>query len=565
MSVITCSECQFSNASDAKVCRKCKFPFDGDWPSLVGQTVGNYELTRRVGGGGFGAVYHAKHVTLGNSFAVKILHPTLAEEETFIERFQQEAYVLAELRHENVVQVIDFGFLEGVGFYLITEWLEGRNLYRIWRRHNNLDRGWLLALFSQLLDALAYAHERGIVHRDLKPENLMLTRGARNRILLKIVDFGIAQIVERGAKRDAEEEGPEKRSSMAVGTPYYMAPEQVQGLVEQIGPRTDLYACGIILLEMLTGQRVFEAEGHRNIMRLQLEAIPPTLHELKPSGAFSEGLQEVIDQALNKLPEERFPDAQTFYQMLESAMDGMDVEPVWEDIYRVHEPQGKPAHREPRPSIEYRTVAELQSDSSVVPAIILGFVFMFAILVGGFLFLQTLQSKQTKKTVRKAPVRRIIAKGWDRFTAPKKRTPEVRILNIAPQTVDAGDVPQKRPAPRRTSKTHRRRMPRFSSKRRRPTAKRIVKKQTSIKKGEPKRAAPTPKKKVLFSLSLQTVPSGGIVYVDKKAVGKTPIMLRSEQGRKLKVRIKMDGKVDFKYIWRVRKNIKVSHQFIEDL
>lgn len=220
---ILCSECQYSHTEQVERCKRCKFPFSGEWPSLVSRTINNYQLVRRVGGGGFGAVYEARHIALGNSFAVKILHPRLAQDVSFTTRFQAEARVLAELQHENVLQVIDFGFSEGIGFYLITEWLEGNSLFRVLRSYPKPERGWIWELFSQLLDALAYAHARGIIHRDLKPENLVLITGSRGRMVLKIVDFGIAQIV---AGQGAEEQ---ERSKYAVGTPFYMAPEQVRG------------------------------------------------------------------------------------------------------------------------------------------------------------------------------------------------------------------------------------------------------------------------------------------------------------------------------------------------
>lgn len=561
MSVI-CTECQFSNQSDAKVCRKCKFPFDGEWPQLVGRTIGNYKLVRRVGGGGFGAVYHARHVTLGNSFAVKILHPKLAQEDQSIEQFQQEAHVLAELKHENVVQVIDFGFLEEVGFYLITEWLEGRNLYRIWRRHTNIDRGWLLALFSQLLDALSYAHERGIVHRDLKPENLMLVKGARNRILLKIVDFGIAKLVEQSAKKQSEAEGETRRSAMAVGTPYYMAPEQVQGLVDFIGPQTDLYACGIILSELLTGQRVFEGNEQRETMRLHLDAYPPRLEELHPDGVFSDPLNAVVQRSLAKRPTERFRDAHDFYEQLETAMRELEIEPVWEDIYEVNEPlTRKPLPKRPRPPIEYRRV-RADDGGSPLPGIVLGVVFLLAVLGGGFVFLQTQQRKANKnRVIRRAPLKRAVDKGWGNVTRP---TPQRRtILPIpAPLPVPGSDAGTRSAPPKRGTRAtpKRRRVIRRRAVRRRAPERRAPERRAPERRA-PERRAPA----VMLSLNIHTKPAGGRIFVDKRFVGKTPLTIRAPKGKLVKVRVKMDGKVDYRYTWRATKSRKIFHRFIEDL
>lgn len=285
--------------------------------SLLGQRVGNYQLVNRIGGGGFGDVYRAEHVELGNPFAVKVLHPRFSADTEFVERFRHEAMVLAGLRHENVVQVVDFGEIESIGFYLVMEWIEGSTLHRYWRKKRVLPAGQVFALFSQLLDALELAHGRGVVHRDMKPENLMMTKGGRGRTIVKIVDFGIAKIVGQSAQG----------SGLAIGTPYYMSPEQAAGQERLVDHRADIYACGVILTELLTGRRLFQTKDPKEILRQQIDTPPPTLLELNPKREYPRLLQAVVNRALAKRPSERYASASEFYDDLESAMRDAGIQP----------------------------------------------------------------------------------------------------------------------------------------------------------------------------------------------------------------------------------------------
>lgn len=554
---VVCSECQFANADGAERCKRCKFPFDGEWPSLVSRTINNYELVRRVGGGGFGAVYEARHISLGNSFAVKILHPKLAQDSNFTDRFQAEARMLAELQHENVLQVIDFGFVENLGFYLITEWLEGNSLFRVLRMHSKPKRGWVWELFSQLLDALSYAHERGIIHRDLKPENLVLITGSRGRMVLKIVDFGIAQLIG-GTENETQE-----RSKFAVGTPFYMAPEQVRGDIAQMGPHTDLYACGVILAEMLTGQRPFDGGGQRETMRLQLEAFPPKLAELDPSGDYAEILEQFIQKALHKEVEHRFPNAQVFGQTLDAAMRSCNITPIAEDIYQDLKPAaGQKPGRKKRPPITYR-----KKEAPRVSRLVWVFAGLAALSVGLVVWMWMSLAKQRKAVAQKRPNKprkvKLLKGNWGDTKKPDAGIETVVIDSKSEdgdtkdssggskskvEKRDSGDPPKIRKRPRRRP-----------SKRRKVRRKRRLVPPRRVKKTRP------PAARSLIMLRLLSKPSGAEIWINGTKRGTTPKMLPVKPGRSIQVVFKKKGYVSKEISVTPRKATVRKVTLIEDL
>jgi serine/threonine protein kinase len=191
-----------------------------------------YDILECLGRGGMGVVYKARQKSLDRLVAIKILPPELVGEERFPERFASEAATLARLSHPNIITVHDFGETAGL-FYIVMEYIDGVNL-RDLLREGKMDPGQALAIVPPICEALAYAHGKGIVHRDIKPENILLDRDGR----VKIADFGIASLV--GAAGEGS------------GTPPHMAPEQQTGRVDR---RADIYALGVVLYEMLTGER----------------------------------------------------------------------------------------------------------------------------------------------------------------------------------------------------------------------------------------------------------------------------------------------------------------------
>src|SRR5271167_4603871 len=280
-----------------------------------GTKLGPYEILGLVGAGGMGEVYRAKDTRLGRDVALKILPESFAREPDRLRRFEQEARAVAALNHPNILAVFDIGQHDGAPF-LVSELLEGESL------RATLDRGALpqrktIEYGVQIAHGLAAAHDKGIVHRDLKPENIFVTRDGR----IKILDFGLAKLAQKaGSERDeASLTSSHTAPGLVMGTASYMAPEQVRGHVAD--PRTDIFAFGAVLYEMLSGRRAFRRDTPAETMTAVLREDPPEL-----SGAthpVSPALDRIIRRCLEKNPEQRFQSARDLSFAL-SALSGSD-------------------------------------------------------------------------------------------------------------------------------------------------------------------------------------------------------------------------------------------------
>jgi serine/threonine-protein kinase len=306
---MTCPQCDHRNPKDAKFCKECGFQLARTTDPLIGQKIGNHRLVKRIGVGGMGVVYLAEHVNLGKKYAVKFLHPQFASDEEVVERFRREAQVLAALDHENIIRENDFGWLDGVGFYLIMEYLEGETLKDLIREEGPLEIDRIIALFEQLMNALDEAHTEGVIHRDLKPENIFLIK-KRGREQLKILDFGIARVLLDGAQKDFTVDGE------VYGSPTYMSPEQARGEISKVDHRADLYAVGIILVEVLTGRPPYRGSTPSEVMLAHISGLPPRLSDLNPDIRFAAALEDIVLKALAKEADERFQSAHEFWDIL---------------------------------------------------------------------------------------------------------------------------------------------------------------------------------------------------------------------------------------------------------
>jgi hypothetical protein len=270
---------------------------------VVGQTVGNYRIITKLGEGGVGEVYLAQHPDIGRKVAIKFVRRALAEEPTLYGRFLAEARAANAIQHPNIVEVLDFGRLSDGQPYIIMEYLPGESLAARLGRLGPLPVAAAVDLAAQVAGVLTAAHAKGIVHRDLKPDNVFLATGlpsARGEVL-KVLDFGIAKL--QGALREGS---PHTRTGSLVGTPSYMSPEQCRG-IREIDARTDLYALGIMLFEMVVGHPPFVSEGLGDLMDMHMNRVPPPLRGLVP-GAPAD-LEALIARALAKRPEDRFASA----------------------------------------------------------------------------------------------------------------------------------------------------------------------------------------------------------------------------------------------------------------
>lgn len=264
-----------------------------DW---VGKSIGErYRIESFLGDGGMAAVYKAYDPNLRRDVAIKLIHPHLSRNPEFVRRFEEEATAVARLRHPHIVQVHDFDQDNGV-YYIVFEFVEGESLQAVLHHHaeshNPFPIERVLKIGAQIGEALAYAHEEGLVHRDIKPANIMFNR--RDEAIL--MDFGIAKM-DDAAQHTA--------TGMVLGTARYMAPEQVMG--EKVDARTDVYALGVVLFEMVTGRSPFEADSAATLMMKHLNAPIPDVRELRAD--VPPGLIRVINRALAKDKSARFQTA----------------------------------------------------------------------------------------------------------------------------------------------------------------------------------------------------------------------------------------------------------------
>jgi tRNA A-37 threonylcarbamoyl transferase component Bud32 len=269
------------------------------------QKVGAYHIVAKLGEGGMGVVYLGEHVELGHRVAIKVLLPELTRNADLVQRFFNEARATTRIRHPGIVQIFDFGQAADGSVYFVMELLDGHSLgARL--RAGVLAEGHAVALVRQVAGALAACHAVGIVHRDLKPDNIMLVADPDIAIgeRAKILDFGIAKLADAQYAASLR-----TRTGSVMGTPYYMSPEQSRG-AGHVDHRTDVYALGCILFEMLCGRPPFVGEGLGEILGMHQYVAPPAPRTLRPS--LSPALEAVILRALAKHPDQRQRDMETF-------------------------------------------------------------------------------------------------------------------------------------------------------------------------------------------------------------------------------------------------------------
>ncbi len=258
-----------------------------------------YRVIERVAEGAMGVVYRAERVKLGRIVAVKVLHESLPSELASRKRFEIEAMAMARLEHPHCAAVLDIGLHDGKPF-VVMDFVSGETL-KATIAQGPMPAARALEIMRQVLSGLAHAHELGIIHRDIKPANIVLSQKAGLGDHVKILDFGLARIAEDGANLTV---------GLAVGTPSYMAPEQCNG--GAIDARTDVYACGVVLFELLTGTKPFisAADDPIELVRMHLSAQPPRLASLVPE--IDERLEPIVAKALAKAAADRFASAAEF-------------------------------------------------------------------------------------------------------------------------------------------------------------------------------------------------------------------------------------------------------------
>ncbi len=302
-----CPHCGVAHESAAtrggSHCPSTGLPIDAG-AVVSGMVVGRYALVSLLGDGGMGSVYKAADQLLHRFVAIKLLHAQIAESEALVERFAREARAAAAVHHPNIVDILDFGQVERTP-YLVMEYLRGRSLEHAIEHDGPLPIARAGAIASHALAGLHAAHERGILHRDLKPANLMLVAHLGDRDFVKICDFGFAALLVPEGHADRALT-PERT---LVGTPAYAAPERIRGQ-ERRDPRTDLYAIGGVLYEMLAGRRPFDAPSFAELARKIKADAPAPLADVRAD--VPPALEAAVLRALAKEPGQRWASAAEF-------------------------------------------------------------------------------------------------------------------------------------------------------------------------------------------------------------------------------------------------------------
>ena len=282
----------------------------------IGTVLGeSYRLVRPLAQGGCGDVYVARHERLGSEVAVKVLHPSLAGNAQALARLRQEADIMSAVRHPHIVQILDFDVTERGVPFLVMELLEGRPLTGGPSSGVPLDPRAALHIIEQIAQALAAAHAHGIVHLDLKPDNVILVPTDGRDDFVKVIDFGISRASWR-ARPDNE--------PLITGTPEYMAPEQAQGVNDQIDHRTDQFALASLSYRLLTGYEPFAGGEPAVILHQVVNQTPPP--PSKWATWLGPGVDAVIDRGMSKRSAERYPDVAAFTEALSGAIDAIAVD-----------------------------------------------------------------------------------------------------------------------------------------------------------------------------------------------------------------------------------------------
>jgi serine/threonine-protein kinase len=281
---------------------------------LIGEVIDNkYLVESKIAKGGTASVYCAKHMQLDLAVALKVMHPHLTTDKTAIERFRREAFAAMHIRHPNAIAILDFSICSDGMVYVVTEFLSGVSLRERILQNYVFSLAEANEIMQQACAAVAIDHKRGIIHRDLKPDNIFLHKDQGQEIV-KVLDFGIAKLGSEQPINDFS--GRLTRHGYVLGTPHYMAPEQCQD--KEVDARTDVYALGVVLYEMLTGKVPFNAKTYSAIVYQKVKETPPPMYEIRSD--IHPLVDGIVRRALAKKPDDRPESVGIFARELELAI-----------------------------------------------------------------------------------------------------------------------------------------------------------------------------------------------------------------------------------------------------
>ncbi|MBX9951687.1 MAG: protein kinase [Candidatus Obscuribacterales bacterium] len=316
---------------DQRICVECNRQFTGLYTAcphdgallrpiiqdpLIGTVLaGNYEILEVLGQGGMGVVYRGKHSLMERIVAIKMLLSQLISDTNSVKRFQQESKAAARLKHPHIIDVYDFGISPAGQPYIVMEFLEGTPLSDLIKKEGQIGVERSIKLISQACDALDHAHKQGVVHRDLKPSNIVLTQYDEEKDYVKVVDFGVAKLIEVGNNNEGQRL---TQAGEVCGSPVYMSPEQCMG--QDLDARSDIYSMGIVLYETLTGKLPILGKTMVDTMSKHISEPPVPFNEARPDLYIPERLEWVVLKAMAKDPAQRHQTMEEFKLDLDLAI-----------------------------------------------------------------------------------------------------------------------------------------------------------------------------------------------------------------------------------------------------
>lgn len=316
---------------DQRICVECNRQFTGLYTAcphdgallrpiiqdpLIGTVLaGNYEILEVLGQGGMGVVYRGKHSLMERIVAIKMLLSQLISDTNSVKRFQQESKAAARLKHPHIIDVYDFGISPAGQPYIVMEFLEGTPLSDLIKKEGQIGVERSIKLISQACDALDHAHKQGVVHRDLKPSNIVLTQYDEEKDYVKVVDFGVAKLIEVGNNNEGQRL---TQAGEVCGSPVYMSPEQCMG--QDLDARSDIYSMGIVLYETLTGKLPILGKTMVDTMSKHISEPPVPFNEARPDLYIPERLEWVVMKAMAKDPAQRHQTMEEFKLDLDLAI-----------------------------------------------------------------------------------------------------------------------------------------------------------------------------------------------------------------------------------------------------
>jgi eukaryotic-like serine/threonine-protein kinase len=290
-------------------------PIPASHRALVGQLIdGKYEVRSIIGSGGMGTVFEAKHVAIGRIVAIKALHPSQIDNATAVKRFHQEAWAAGSIGHPSLCEVYDVGLLPDRGPFIVMERLWGVTMAERLQQALRLPIREAVATIMHVLAGLDAVHERGIIHRDIKPENVFLAERKNQPLAVKVLDFGVSKVIAGGNNANEwDERSALTQTGIVMGTPYYVSPEQARAL-RDVDARTDLYSCGVVLYEALTGEIPYEANNFHALLLRILQGNPRSPREIRDE--IPPELEAVIAKAMAADREQRYGTAREMSRAL---------------------------------------------------------------------------------------------------------------------------------------------------------------------------------------------------------------------------------------------------------